>query len=192
MIWPNKTSSPTEHVGPSPPPQKKPLSSRAGALAQPPRACAPFALLVAAFAGFAFVPPFPRRALCFVSQFQKSVGLRNTLRPSKSACSKTQTSVRIRRSVTSVQTTVRVSGRVVPLSTSELRAAVPASCSVFRSAGPGCRTHAALQEAATAFADEEFGEAQRLLKLVLRHNPDDGPALFMKQWVEKGPIKFVK
>uniref|UniRef100_A0A7S4D0Q9 Guanylate cyclase domain-containing protein n=1 Tax=Eutreptiella gymnastica TaxID=73025 RepID=A0A7S4D0Q9_9EUGL len=48
------------------------------------------------------------------------------------------------------------------------------------------------QEAATAFADEEFGEAQRLLKLVLRHNPDDGPALFMKQWVEKGPIKFVK
>ena len=73
-----------------------------------------------------------------------------------------------------------------------LRAAVPASCSVFRSAGPGCRTHAALQEAATAFADEEFGEAQRLLKLVLRHNPDDGPALFMKQWVEKGPIKFVK
>ena len=50
---------------------------------------------------------------------QKSVGLGNTLRPSKSACSKTQTSVRIRRSVTSVQTTVRVSGRVVPLSTSE-------------------------------------------------------------------------
>ena len=56
---------------------------------------------------------------CFISNSQKSVGLGNTLRPSKSACSKTQTSVRIRRSVTSVQTTVRVSGRVVPLSTSE-------------------------------------------------------------------------
>ena len=54
------------------------------------------------------------------------------------------------------------------------------------------KTAAAFEEAQVAFANGKHDVALPLFNKVLANNPEDGPALFFKKWIQNGPIEFVK
>jgi two-component system sensor histidine kinase ChiS len=49
-----------------------------------------------------------------------------------------------------------------------------------------------MEEALEAFNQDKLEVADPLICQILEQNPEDGPAQFLKRWIDEGPVEFVK